>query len=124
MNRKASVTMKEGSRVRMTICPFSAPSTAATTKVAAMATSSGQPLSVMKRAEDEAGEGHHGADGEIELAADHQERRGDGEDAELRCGRQDVHDAREREHRRIGGGEKEDRDQDETGQRRRVPDAA
>ena len=27
MNRKASVTMKEGSRVRMTICPFRPPST-------------------------------------------------------------------------------------------------
>ena len=43
MNRKASVTMKDGSRVRMTIWPLMAPRAAATTKVAAMAGSSGRP---------------------------------------------------------------------------------
>ena len=117
MNRKASVTMKDGSRVRITIWPFRAPSTAATTKVAAIASEQGPAAERDEGAEDEAGEGHHGADGEIELAADHQQRRRDGEDAELRGRREDVHDAREREHGRIGGGEEEDRDQDETGQR-------
>ena len=78
----------------------------------------------MKAPKIEAREGHHRADGEVELAADHQERRRDGQDAELRCRREDVHHAREREHRRIGGGEEEDRDEDETGRRRRVRAAA
>ena len=78
-----------------------------------MAASSGRPDEVRKRAEDQPREGDHGADGEIELAADHQERGGDRQNAQLRRRGQDVHDAREREHRGIGGGEEEDRDEDQ-----------
>ena len=43
MNRNASVTMKEGSFVRITICPLMPPSRAANTKVSAMAAMSGSP---------------------------------------------------------------------------------
>ena len=85
--------MKDGSRVRMTIWPLMrAEQPPPTTKVARIAGSSGRPARSRKHAEDQAGERHHRADGKIELAADHQERGGDGEDAELRRRRQDVHD--------------------------------
>ena len=43
MNRKASVTMKDGSRVRMTIWPLMAPSTPATRRSSRMASQSGRP---------------------------------------------------------------------------------
>ena len=87
MNRNASVTMKDGSRVRMTIWPLMAPRAAAATKVARMRGKQREAGEEQEAAEDQAREGHHRADREIELAADHQERGGDREDAELRRGR-------------------------------------
>ena len=113
MKRKASVTMKDGSRVRMTIWPLMAPRTRRERQRREDGREAAAGREQQEGAEDQPGEGHHRADGKIELAADHQQRGGDGEDAELRGRRQDVHDPREREHRRIGGGEEEDGDEDQ-----------
>ena len=116
MNSEASVTMKDGSRVRMTSWPLMRAEDAGDDEASpGWRASSGQADDQDQAGEDQAGEGDHRADREIELAADHQQRRGDGEDAELRGRRQDGHDARQREHRRVGGGEEEDDDQDQAG---------
>ena len=113
MNRNASVTMKEGSRVRMTIWPLIAAEHGRRHEGGEDRGKQREAGEQQKGAEDQAREGHHRADREIEFAADHQQRRGDGQDAELRRRRQDVHDAREGEHRRVGGGQEEERDEDE-----------
>ncbi len=67
--------------------------------------------------ERETGEGDHGSDREIELPADHEQGCRDRQNAELRSGRENRHCAAEREHRRVGGDEKEDEDDDQPGDR-------
>jgi hypothetical protein len=59
-------------------------------------------------------EADHRADREVELSADHQERRGHGDDAELGRDLQEGDDAQRREHAAAAGGEAEE-DEDEDG---------
>ncbi len=81
--------------------------TAATRGAIRIATLSGQMKDNQGGAEDEASERDHGADGKIELAANHQQRRANRQDAKLRAAAShEVYHACEREHGGVGGEKK------------------
>ena len=80
-----SVTMKLGRPVRITRKPLRKPMTSATTSETRIATQTLRPYSVIRMPVDQAGGPGHGAGGQVELAADHQQRDGDRHDAERRA---------------------------------------
>ena len=95
MNRPASVTMNDGRPVRITIEPLRQPIRQATANASRMHSQSGQPQHRRDR-DDHAGGADHRADRQVELAADHQHRHGDRDDAELGRDLEEVDDARRR----------------------------
>ena len=117
MKRPASVTMKDGRPVRIDDQAVDdADQRPRRRRPARMQSQSGHaPLGGGDR-DDDAGEADHRADREVELAADHQERRRDGDDAELGRDVEEGDDAERREHAAAGGDDaEEDEDEDRAG---------
>ena len=93
------------------------PTASATRQAKRMAAIERQVPHRQRGGEGEAGEGHHRADRQVELARHHEQRRAHREDAELGGGGHEVHHARQREHGAGGCDEEEHGDDDEAGQR-------
>ena len=117
MNRNAKVTMNEGSRVWMTICPLMAPISAANTIVAAIAIGSGRWASTSAAAKASPAKAIIEP---IERSNSPPIIRRAAAIARIpSCGRggENRHRSAEREHGRAGGEEKEDEDDDQPGDR-------
>ena len=98
MNRPASVTMNEGRPVRTTTMPLIQPTAAATAKARMMHSHKRPAPDHGRDRQHHAGGADHRAHRQVELAADHQQRRGDGDDAELGRHLEEGDDAQGREH--------------------------
>jgi hypothetical protein len=83
MNRKASVTMNDGSPVRLTMVPLTNPTPAAKRSTTSSASQIGPAVLDDRQQEEHAGGGDHRPDRQVELTADHQQRRAQPDDAEL-----------------------------------------
>ena len=118
MNRPASVTMNEGRPVRTTTVPLIQPTPAATDERQDDAQPQGPAPDHGRDRQDHTGSADHRADREVELAADHQQRRRHRQDAELRRHLEEGDDAQGREHPGAAGGEGEEQEhQDGAGDR-------
>ena len=118
MNRKASVTMKDGRPVLMTMMTVddSRPP-GRSRRPAGSDAQTGRPYWVDGNGDDHAGEADHRAERQVELAGDHQQAGADGDDAELGRHLHPVDDSLGREHTGVGRDESEkDEDQNGSGQ--------
>ena len=74
--------MSEGTAVRTTMRPLTSPTTTPKASVAAMPSQIGRPIMPANHRRHHGAGGHHGADRNVQLACDHQQADGNGDDAE------------------------------------------
>ena len=109
MNSVPSVTMKDGSPVLTTISAVEIADQRPRTAKASRIDGPQRPAPDRRgNGDDDAGKADHRADRQVELAGDHQQRHGGGEDAELGRHLEEVDDALGAEQAAVAGGDGEE----------------